>query len=158
MPYGTIWLTSLSIFDENESETFQTFLKMVGAMSPPESEKSLPKINADDKNEFKKEIKRIKILNKEVVSNKKFYGMCVKEFHQNHLTMFFLFKGKKFFYIYHLICSHVILTNIHFTKHMGKANHSMKVKLLLQKLNFFLYLPYIFIHNFQNASELSVAY
>ena len=36
------------IFDENESEEFQHFLDMVNAFAKPESDKSLPKFNADE--------------------------------------------------------------------------------------------------------------
>ena len=39
------------IFDENESKEFETFLEMVDALTKPESEKSLPKIDADECNE-----------------------------------------------------------------------------------------------------------
>ena len=71
------------IFDDNESEEFQT-LEMVNTLVKPGSDKSLPKMNADEYNEFKIYLKRIKILNEEVVFNNEFYGMCVKEFHHKH--------------------------------------------------------------------------
>ena len=72
------------IFDENESEEFQTFLEMVDAHAKPESDKSLPKINAAEYNEFKTYLKRIEILIEEVVFKNEFYGMCVKELHHKN--------------------------------------------------------------------------
>ena len=62
------------IFDENESEEFQTFLKIVDALAKPELEKLLPKINADEYNEFKIYLKRVEILDEEVLLNNSFYG------------------------------------------------------------------------------------
>ena len=44
---------------------------MVDAFVKPESDKSLPKFNADDYNEFQVYLKRIKIGNKEMVFNRK---------------------------------------------------------------------------------------
>ena len=72
------------IFHENESEEFQHLLEMVDVFSKPESDKLLPKFNAEEYNEFKMYLKRIKILNKEVVSHNEFYKMCMKELHQKH--------------------------------------------------------------------------
>ena len=46
-------------FDENESEESQHFLEMVDACAKPKSDKSLPKFNADEYNEFKMFLKRI---------------------------------------------------------------------------------------------------
>ena len=61
------------IFDENELEHFQHFLEMVDDVTKPESDKLIPKFNADEYNEFKMYLKKIKIINKEVVSDNEFY-------------------------------------------------------------------------------------
>ena len=72
------------IFDENESEEFQHFLEMVDGVAKPESDKSIPKINADEYDDFKMYLTMIKTLNKEVVLNHALYKMCMKELHHNH--------------------------------------------------------------------------
>ena len=70
------------IFDENESEEFQCFLEMVDAFAKPESDKSLP--NADEYNQFEVYLKKIKILNEEVVYHNEFHKMCMNKLHQRH--------------------------------------------------------------------------
>ena len=72
------------IFDENGLEQFQYFLEMVDDVAKPESDKLILKVNADEHNECKMYLKRIKILNKEVVSFYEFYKMCMKELHYKH--------------------------------------------------------------------------
>ena len=57
---------------------------MVDALVKPESNKLLPKINADEYNEFKMYLKRIETLNEEVVSYNQLYDMCMKEIHCKH--------------------------------------------------------------------------
>ena len=61
------------IFDENKLEENQCLLDMVNAFAKPESDKSLPKFNADECHQFKMYLKRIIILNKDLVSHNKFY-------------------------------------------------------------------------------------
>ena len=72
------------IFHENESEEFQNFLDMVNAFAKPESDKSLPKFNAGEYDEFTMYLKRIKILNNKVVSHNELSKMFMKELHQKH--------------------------------------------------------------------------
>ena len=52
---------------------------MVDAFAKLKLNKSLPNINADECNEFKMYLKRIKLLNEEVASNNEFYDIRVKE-------------------------------------------------------------------------------
>ena len=78
------------VFEENESEEFQTFLEMVDALPKLKSDQSFPTFSADYYHEFKMYLKRINILNEEVVSNNEFYGMCEKELHHkqnDHQTL-----------------------------------------------------------------------
>ena len=72
------------IFDKNEPEEFQNVLEMVDALAKSKLDKALPKFNADQFNESKIYLKRIEILNKEVISNNEFYAMHMKELHQKH--------------------------------------------------------------------------
>ena len=78
-----VWLNfPCCIFDEIESEEFQRFLTLVNAFAKPESDKSLPKLIADEYNEFEMYLMRIKIFKKEFVSHKKVFKICMKALYQ----------------------------------------------------------------------------
>ena len=81
--------TTCCIFDKNESEQFQTFLEMFDSLAKPESDKSLPKINIDEYNEFQIYLKRIKIVTEELVSNNELYRIFVEELHYKQESSFF---------------------------------------------------------------------
>ena len=48
------------------------------------SDNAFPKFNADEDSEFKMYLKRIKTLNKEVVTHNECCKICMKELHHKH--------------------------------------------------------------------------
>ena len=60
---------------------FKNILERVDTLAKPDPDQLISKVNADENNNFKIYIKRIEIFNKKVISNNKFYAMCMKELH-----------------------------------------------------------------------------
>ena len=74
-------------FDENVSEEFQNFLEEVDALAIPDPDKVLLKFIFNEYSEFESFLKRIELLNKEVVSDEKFYTIYMNGFIINTLLI-----------------------------------------------------------------------
>ena len=71
------------IFDKNLEEV-QTFLERVNTLSNPDTDKLLPKFNVAEYSKFKIDLKRMEMLNIEVIYENKFYAMCMTELQYKH--------------------------------------------------------------------------